>query len=104
VHLELHFGAADGARRWAALEPRAANDSIQSFVSQFRESGTDERLEHAAARGTVLAAQLEDIDVIGRESNAERNVERRPREIADVYALVADATPDQVVAVYGRAQ
>jgi len=27
----------------------------------------------------------------------------RPREIADVYALVADATPDQVVAVYGRA-
>jgi hypothetical protein len=99
VHLELHFGAADGARRWAALEPRAANDSIQSFVTQFRESATDERLEHAAALGTMLAAQLEDIDVVGCESNAERDVERRLREIADVYALVADATPDQLGAI-----
>jgi len=49
------------------------------------------------------AARLEDVGVIGRESNAERDVERRPREIADVYALVADATPDKVVSVYGRA-
>jgi hypothetical protein len=47
----------------------------------------------------MLAAKLEDIDVIGRESNAKRDVERRRREIADVYALVADATPDQLGAI-----
>src|SRR6185312_13866052 len=79
-----------------ALDLSPSNDAVEPFVAELDKAGAEARLQQLPTLGSMLAAHLEDVRVIRREADAERDVERFAREIPHVNALVAHALPDQL--------
>ncbi len=89
----------DRARCRFASDDGASHDPVEPFVTQLGKVWPRSSLELSTPSWPVATADFEHVLEVRGKLDAQTDLERCPREVADVDPLVTGAVPDELLAV-----